>query len=91
MSEDDAAKRQPDAEDAAPSSAPLTWLSKFDRGFTLVKSLSVVTVLSSLLLGSFQYLNSYQEKVSAQAKDDMDLEHLPARHLLIDEVVRFAF
>jgi hypothetical protein len=71
MSEVDAAKRQPDAEDAAPSSAPLTWLSKFDRGFTLVKSLSVVTVLSSLLLGYFQYLNSYQEKVGAQAKDDM--------------------
>jgi hypothetical protein len=71
MSENDAAKRQPDAEDAAPSSAPLTWLSKFDRGFTLVKGLSVVTLLSSLLLGSFQYLNSYQEKVSAQAKDDM--------------------
>jgi hypothetical protein len=71
MSENDAAKRQPDAENAAPSSAPLTWLSKFDRGFTLVKGLSVVTLLSSLLLGSFQYLNSYQEKVSAQAKDDM--------------------
>ena len=47
------AKCQPDAEDAAPSSAPLTWLSKFDRGFTLVKSLSVVGVLSSLPLDSY--------------------------------------
>ena len=65
------AKCQPDAEDAAPSSAPLTWLSKFDRGFTLVKGFTVVTVLSGLLVSSFQYLNSYQEKVSAQAKDDM--------------------
>ena len=71
MSEDDVAKRQPDAEDAAPSSAPLTWLSKFDRSFTLVKGFTVVTVLSGLLVSSFQYLNSYQEKVSAQAKDDM--------------------
>ena len=71
MSEDDVAKRQPDTDDAAPSSAPLTWLSKFDRGFTLVKGFTVVTVLSGLLVSSFQYLNSYQEKVSAQAKDDM--------------------
>ncbi|TYO63394.1 hypothetical protein FXV83_27455 [Bradyrhizobium hipponense] len=50
---------------------PLTWLTKFDRGFTLVKGLSLVTVLSSLLVGYFQYLGSYQEKVNAQAKENM--------------------
>lgn len=54
-----------------PAEGPLSWLAKFDRRFTLVKSLSLVTVLSSLLVGSFQYLSSYQEKVSAQAKENM--------------------
>lgn len=54
-----------------PAEAPLGWLAKFDRRFTLVKSLSVVTVLSSLFVGSFQYMNSYQEKVSTQARENM--------------------
>jgi hypothetical protein len=50
---------------------PLRWLTQFDRGFTLVKGLSLVTVLSSLLVGYFQYLNSYREKVSVHAKENM--------------------
>lgn len=63
--EQDAAHTQPPAE------GPLSRLAKFDRGFTLVRGLSLVTVLSSLLVGYFQYLNSYQEKVSTQAKENM--------------------
>ncbi|MBR0737805.1 hypothetical protein JQ581_12790 [Bradyrhizobium liaoningense] len=55
----------------SPTVRPLRWLTQFDRGFTLVKGLSLVTVLSSLLVGYFQYLNSYREKVSAQAKENM--------------------
>ena len=51
--------------------APLRWLWKFNHGFDLVKGLSLVTVLSSLAVGYFQYLNAYQEKVSSQAKEDM--------------------
>ncbi|MFK4509513.1 hypothetical protein LPJ38_15180 [Bradyrhizobium daqingense] len=50
---------------------PLRWLTQFDRRLTLVKGLSLVTVLSSLLVGYFQYLNSYREKVSAHAKENM--------------------
>jgi hypothetical protein len=71
MSQDDAAKRHSGAKDPVSPPEPLSWLSKFDRGFTLVKGLSVVTVLSSVLVGYFQYLNSYQEKVSAHAKENM--------------------
>src|SRR5947209_2233096 len=55
-----------------PRQGPLTRLAKFDRGFTLVRSLSLVGALSSLLVGYFQYLNSYQEKVNAQAKENME-------------------
>ncbi|MGY8685554.1 hypothetical protein Q2941_48755 [Bradyrhizobium sp. UFLA05-153] len=71
MSQDDAAKPGSDAKAPPPSEPPLSWLEKFDRGFTLFKSLSLVTMLGSLLVGSFQYLNSYQDKVSAQAKENM--------------------
>jgi len=35
------------------------------------KGLPVITLVGSLLVGYFQYLNAYQDKVSAQAKDDM--------------------
>ena len=31
----------------------------------------MVTVLSSLAVGYFQYLNAYQDKVGSQAKEDM--------------------
>jgi hypothetical protein len=44
-----------------------TW----DKEFSLAKGLAVVTLLTSVFGGYFQYLNSYQEKVSTQAKDDM--------------------
>src|SRR5258708_26128040 len=35
------------------------------------KGLPVITLVGSLLVGYFQYLNAYQDKVSAHAKDDM--------------------
>ena len=62
-----------EADDIAPKSAPLRWLWKFNHGFNIVTGLSLVTVLSSLAVGYFQYLNAYQEKVSSQAKEDMTL------------------
>jgi hypothetical protein len=43
----------------------------WDKEFSLAKGLAVVTLLTSLFGGYFQYLNAYQEKVSTQAKDDM--------------------
>jgi hypothetical protein len=39
--------------------------------FSIAKGLAVVTLLTSVFGGYFQYLNAYQEKVSTQAKDDM--------------------
>jgi hypothetical protein len=35
------------------------------------RGLPVITLIGSLLVGYFQYLSAYQDKVSAQAKDDM--------------------
>lgn len=67
----DTQKPQAAAEDTAPKSAPLRWLWKFNHGIDIVKGLSMVTVLSSLTVGYFQYLNAYQDKVGSQAKEDM--------------------
>jgi hypothetical protein len=50
------------------------WLERvktWDSEFSVTKGLTVVTVLTGFLGGYFQYLNAYDEKVSAQAKDDM--------------------
>jgi hypothetical protein len=46
-------------------------IGMFESRFAFVRSLSVVTLLSSAVVGYFQYLNAYQEKVSIQAKEDM--------------------
>ncbi|GAC1340829.1 MAG: hypothetical protein NVSMB20_17020 [Bradyrhizobium sp.] len=47
------------------------WLKVLDSWFSVAKGLTLVTVLTGLLGGYFQYLNAYEEKVSVQAKDDM--------------------
>jgi hypothetical protein len=73
MPNDDTDKPPPATDDAPPKSAPLRWLWKFSHEIDIVKGLSLVTVLSSIAVGYFQYLNAYQEKVSSQAKDDMTL------------------
>src|SRR5215470_8679912 len=46
-------------------------IGALDRRFAFVKGLSLVTIASSAIVGYFQYLNAYQEKVSIQAKEDM--------------------
>jgi len=46
-------------------------IGMFDSRFAFVRGLSVVTLLSSAVVGYFQYLNAYQEKVSSQAREDM--------------------
>jgi hypothetical protein len=46
----------------------------FDRLNSILsyaKGLPVMTLIGSLLVGYFQYLSAYQDKVSAQAKEDM--------------------
>ena len=63
--------------EAKPSEAKGWWagLGRFFRTTNSVlsyaKGLPVITLVGSLLVGYFQYLNAYQDKVSAQAKDDM--------------------
>jgi hypothetical protein len=71
MPNDDTHNPPPEANDNAPKPAPLRWLWKFNHGLDVVKGLSMVTVLSSLAVGYFQYLNAYQDKVGSQAKEDM--------------------
>jgi len=71
MPNDDTHMPLPAADDIAAKSAPLRWLWKFNHGLDVVKGLSMVTVLSSLAVGYFQYLNAYQDKVGSQAKEDM--------------------
>lgn len=74
MPNDDTHKPPPVADDIAPKSAPLRWLWTTVKGLSLFTVLSgLFTVLSSLAVGYFQYLNAYQEKVGSQAKDDMTL------------------
>jgi hypothetical protein len=73
MPNDDTHK-PPQADDIAPKSAPLRWLWTTVKGLSLFTVLSgLFTVLSSLAVGYFQYLNAYQEKVSSLAKEDMTL------------------
>lgn len=48
-----------------------TFLGEADRSVSFVKGLSAVTILSSLFVAYFQYLNAYNDKVSLQAKEDM--------------------
>ena len=67
----DVHEQPPAAGDIAPKSASLAWLRKFNHGFDVFKGLSLVTVVSSLVVGYFQYLNTYQEKVGSLAKEDM--------------------
>jgi hypothetical protein len=71
MPNDDTDKPPPGADDAVPKSTPLRWIWKFSHEIDIVKGLSLVTVLSSLAVGYFQYLGAYQEKVGNQAKEDM--------------------
>jgi hypothetical protein len=72
----DGTPSQPPARDSAPQ--PVTWRSrlgsfffKTNRVLTYAKGLPVITLIGSLLVGYFQFLGAYQDKVSAQAKDDM--------------------
>jgi len=71
MPNDDTHNPPPGANGNAPQPAPLRWLWKFNHGLDVVKGLSMVTVLSSLAVGYFQYLSAYQDKVGSQAKEDM--------------------
>jgi hypothetical protein len=46
-------------------------IQAWDSRLSIAKGLTAVTLLTSFLGGYFQYLNSYEDKVSTQAKADM--------------------
>ena len=69
MQADDAGTPAPDG--PAPPSRFWQRVMSWDREFSIAKGLAIVTVLTSVFGGYFQYLNAYQEKVSTQARDDM--------------------
>jgi hypothetical protein len=70
MPNDATVKLQPE-DNAARRKGVLGWFRELNHGLELVKGLSVITVLSSIAVGYFQYYGEYQEKVSAQAREDM--------------------
>ena len=70
MSNDATVSPQP-KEGIAGRPAPRTWFGRINRWLGAFKGLPLVTVLGSLVVAGFQYSNDYQDKVSAQAKEDM--------------------
>jgi hypothetical protein len=58
---------------AVPAQGTGFWkrIQAWDSRLSIAKGLTAVTLLTSFLGGYFQYLNSYEDKVSAQAKADM--------------------
>jgi hypothetical protein len=67
----DTSDRPIEAENSRRNPGFFARIGTLDSRIAFVRGLSVVTVLSSLIVGYFQYLNAYQEKVSNQAKEDM--------------------
>jgi hypothetical protein len=57
-----------------PPDRPGLWkrIQAWDGQLSVAKGLTVVTVLTGFLGGYFQYLSSYEEKVSELAKADME-------------------
>jgi hypothetical protein len=64
-------QQPPAAGDDRPQSTSLAWLRKINDGFCVFRGLPAVTVVTSLAVGYFQYLNAYQEKVGSLAREDM--------------------
>lgn len=57
---------------AADKPGLLDRIQAWDSRLSVTKGLTIVTLLTGFFGGYFQYLNSYEEKVSEQAKADMD-------------------
>jgi hypothetical protein len=59
----------------AAADAPGVWqkIQSWDSRLSVTKGLTAVTLLTGLIGGSFQYMNSYDQKMGEQAKADMDM------------------
>src|SRR6201995_636205 len=62
------------AADQVTEARPGWWtrVAAFDQRLSVAKGLTIVTLLTGFFGGYFQYLSSYEDKVSAQAKADME-------------------
>jgi hypothetical protein len=95
-----------DAQNPAPAPAesakgPGVWrrIQTWDSRLSIAKGLTAVTLLTSLLGGYFQYLSSYQDKVSEQAKVDMadatgtfvDISNAFAEALMLQQLIYFDY
>jgi hypothetical protein len=58
-----------------PANGPGMWqrIQSWDSRLSVTKGLTAVTLLTGLVGGYFQYTNSYDQKMSEQAKADMDM------------------
>jgi hypothetical protein len=72
MAADDAGRPPQAPNEPAPRAGLWQRIVSWDREFSIAKGLAVVTLLTSVFGGYFQYLNAYQDKVSTQARDDMN-------------------
>jgi hypothetical protein len=55
-----------------------TRIQAFDGRLSIAKGFTAVTLLTGFFGGYFQYLNSYEEKVSTLAKADMQSRRPPS-------------
>ena len=63
------ARTQPTADAAGVWQRIQSW----DSRLSVTKGLTAVTLLTGLVGGYFQYMNSYDQKMGEQAKADMDM------------------
>lgn len=47
------------------------WMLATETGFSFVKGLTFISFAGTLIAAYFQYLSAYQDKVAAEAKDDL--------------------
>jgi hypothetical protein len=71
MQPEDAQKPAPVAVESTKNAGFWQRIKDWDSRLSIAKGLTVVTLLTGFLGGYFQYLSSYQDQVSAQAKSDM--------------------
>ncbi len=71
MPEDRADDRAPDHDETEEHAGSLGRVGRFLRLVSYLVGLPIITLLGSLLVGYYQYLNAYQDKVNARAENDV--------------------
>ena len=71
MPADRADDRPPDQDETEEHAGSLGRVGRFLRLISYLVGLPIITLLGSLLVGYYQYLNAYQDKVNARAENDV--------------------